>query len=87
MPEIDCSRYVRRGEPAKLQRKWYDDLPKKKTSSNLTKTGTHLIFPVLRIGDFFCMQYALDFSGIEYRRFLLRFLTLPDRYELRISLI
>ena len=86
MPEIDCSRYVRRGEPANLQRKWYDDLLKK-NSSKLIKTGTHLIFPVLRIGDFFCKQYALDFSGIAYRRFLLRFLTLPDRYELRISLI
>ena len=28
-------------------------------------------------------RYALDFPGIAYRRFLLRFLTLPDRYELR----
>ena len=25
-------------------------------------------------------RYAIDFSGIAYRRFLLRFLTLPDRY-------
>ena len=24
--------------------------------------------------------YAIDFSGITYRRLLLRFLTLPDRY-------
>ena len=31
--------------------------------------------------------YALDFPGIAYRRFLLRFLTLPDRYELRILII
>ena len=28
-------------------------------------------------------RYALDFPGIAYRRFLLRFLTLPDCYELR----
>ena len=25
-------------------------------------------------------RYAIDFSGIAYRRFLLCFLTLPDRY-------
>ena len=25
-------------------------------------------------------RYAIDFSGIAYRRFLLRFLMLPDRY-------
>ena len=37
MPEIDCSRYVRRGEPAKLQRKWYDDLPKKKKQLDFDK--------------------------------------------------
>ena len=29
-------------------------------------------------------RYALDFPGIAYRGFLLRFLTLRDRYELRI---
>ena len=32
-------------------------------------------------------RYALNFPGIAYRRFLLRFLTLPDRYELRILII
>ena len=32
-------------------------------------------------------QYALDFPGITYRRFLLRFLTLLDRYELCILII
>ena len=32
-------------------------------------------------------RYALDFPGIAYRRFLLRFLTLPDGYELRILII
>ena len=83
MPEIDCSRYVRRGEPAKLQRKWYGDLPKKKTSSNLTKTGTHLIFPVLHIGDFFCMQYALDFSGIGTGDFFCVFL----RYRIAMNCV
>ena len=32
-------------------------------------------------------RYALDFPGIVYRQFLLRFLKLPDRYDLHILII
>ena len=55
------------------------------------KPGTNRIIPN-EIGTTTCRKetarnfdknrYALDFPGIAYRRFLLRFLTLQDRYEL-----
>ena len=60
------------------------------------KPGTNRVIPN-EIGTTTCRKetarnfdknrYALDFPGIAYQRFLLRFLTLPDRYELRISII
>ena len=37
--------------------------------------------------NFDIKRYALDFPGIAYRRFLLRFLMLPDRYELHTCIL